>query len=238
MGRTAGGIDTRTRLLDAGERMFADRGYEGTALRAIIREAGVNLAAVHYHFGSKEALFLAIVERMFAPMNAERLARLDALEAAEGLPTIEQVLEAFFAPAMEIIGQGVEAHRFCGRIHAALPDHLQAKIWEMFIKVADRFGAAHRKALPELPPADFFWRAHFMLGAMIHAVTDDFGLKRLSGGLCCCDANDPAAVTRQLVAFTAAGFRAPAVTCFPDSACSATSDCCPSTGDGRGQTNP
>ena len=73
--------DTRDRILDAAERLFAQQGFDLTSLRALTTEADVNLAAVNYHFGSKERLFEAVLARLIAPINAERLARLDALEA-------------------------------------------------------------------------------------------------------------------------------------------------------------
>src|SRR5260370_621303 len=67
-------------------------------LTAIIADAKVNLAAIHYHYRSKEALFDAVILRRLEPINRERLAILDAYEQ----PTLEQVLEAFLAPAFRV----------------------------------------------------------------------------------------------------------------------------------------
>ena len=77
-------IDTKERILDVAERLFADRGFPATPLRDITSEAGVNVASVNYHFGSKEALLAAVLERRLHPVNARRLELLDAIESAAG----------------------------------------------------------------------------------------------------------------------------------------------------------
>src|SRR5579871_5345079 len=97
-------VSTKDRILDTAERLFARDGFEATSLRAITAEAGVNLAAVNYHFQSKEALVRAVIGRRMGPVNEKRLAMLDACETAAGdgpLP-LEGVLEAFVRPVLEI----------------------------------------------------------------------------------------------------------------------------------------
>ncbi|HMC58416.1 MAG TPA: helix-turn-helix domain-containing protein, partial [Candidatus Solibacter sp.] len=93
--------DTKQKILDTAERLFGEQGYDATSLRHIIAEAGVNLAAVHYHFGSKEELLDEVVVRRAGPVNEARIAMLDRLEAAEGPPVVEKVLEAFLLPTAE-----------------------------------------------------------------------------------------------------------------------------------------
>src|SRR5579863_6004584 len=91
---------TKDKILDIAERLFGEQGYEATSLRHVIFEAGVNLAAVHYHFGSKEELLDAVVLRGAVPMNAERLALLDRYEKEAGprpVP-VEKVLRAILVP--------------------------------------------------------------------------------------------------------------------------------------------
>lgn len=97
-------IDTKDKILDAAERAFSENGYTGVSLRSIIGEAGVNLAAVHYHFGSKEGLLKAVILRRVGPVNAERLAMLDACERAAGggRLEVEKVLEAFLVPTFRM----------------------------------------------------------------------------------------------------------------------------------------
>src|SRR5260370_36472731 len=92
--------DTKEKILDTAERLIGEQGYAATSLRQIINEAGVNLAAVHYHFGSKEDLLDAVVMRKVGPVNEARLAALTLVEreAGDGEPEVEKVLDAFFAP--------------------------------------------------------------------------------------------------------------------------------------------
>lgn len=94
--------DTKTRILDAAERLFAAKGLEGVSLRAVTTEAGVNLAAVNYHFGSKEALLGAMVRRFFAAVHTGQSHALDALEAAGGAPSVAQLLVAYATPVFTL----------------------------------------------------------------------------------------------------------------------------------------
>src|ERR1700676_2745157 len=97
-------IETKQRILDSAERLFADRGFEATSLRSIIADAKVNLAAVHYHYHSKDALLDAVILRRVSPVNRERLRMLDDCERiAEGTaPSLESVLEAFLGPPFRL----------------------------------------------------------------------------------------------------------------------------------------
>ena len=96
---------TKTAILDAAERLFARRGFEATSLRTITAEAGANLGAVNYHFTSKDGLILAVVKRMFQPVNEHRLRLLDELEMkAHGKPLpVDAILEALFRPPLEVV---------------------------------------------------------------------------------------------------------------------------------------
>src|SRR5436190_23125118 len=96
--------ETRERILDTAERLFADRGYGATSLRSIIAAAEVNLAAVHYHFHTKEALLDAVLKRRLEPVNRERLALLDECEKSAGASALplERVLAALIAPALDL----------------------------------------------------------------------------------------------------------------------------------------
>src|SRR5215475_7182897 len=94
---------TKDRILDAAEKLFAMNGFEATSLRQITAEAGVNLAAVNYHFQSKEALLGAVFSRRVVPVNRRRIELLNALEAAAGAegPALDSILEALFRPVIE-----------------------------------------------------------------------------------------------------------------------------------------
>src|SRR2546423_1616319 len=99
-------VDTKQRILDVAEQQFAEQGFAGTSLRRIIAEAEVNLAAVHYHFHSKESLLEAVLMRRMAPLNEERLALLTSVEqgaSKEEGAALEDILSAFIGPPMRLI---------------------------------------------------------------------------------------------------------------------------------------
>ena len=162
---------TKERILDTTERLFSEQGYAATSLRSIIAEAGVNLAAVHYHFHSKEALLEAVILRRSVPANHERLALLDQFEkeAGENPPTLEKVIEAFVAPTLHMSRDpqsgGMVFMKLLGRLHAE-GDLLPRILTSQFGEVLERFGAALRAALPDLPPEELFWRLNLALGAL------------------------------------------------------------------------
>jgi AcrR family transcriptional regulator len=157
-------IETKTKILDTAERLIGERGYSATSLRHIISEAHVNLAAIHYHFGSKEDLLDELIVRKAAPVNAERLARLDRLES----PTVEQVLEAFLLPMAEAADRDPQFVRLMGRMLSE--GLIQGIVQKHFQPVSGRFFGALRLVLPSLSDEEFRWRAHFMAGAMAHTM--------------------------------------------------------------------
>ncbi len=206
---------TKERILDAAERLFSEQGYAATSLRSIIAGAGVNLAAVHYHFHSKDALLEAVILRRSVPANQERLALLEQCErdAGDGPPSLERVIEAFVAPtfrmARDPANGGMVFMRLLGRLHAE-GDLLSRILLSRFGDVLGRFAAAIRRALPNLPAAELYWRLNFAIGALGQALrggSKDLGLlSDLSHA-----ANSEMAM-EQLVTFLSAGFRAPVIT--------------------------
>ena len=196
--------DTKQRILDAAERLFASHGFAATSLRSIISAAGVNLAAVHYHFRSKEALLEAVILRRAEPVNRERLALLDA-----GPASLEKVIEAFLAPTVALARDPERAAfvRLMGRLHAESTEELARIVHKHFAEVLRRYGEALKRSLPEVPLPELFWRMHFSIGAMAHALCAGHQLRIISGGAC--DGSDSDAMLHRLVDFIAAGFRAP-----------------------------
>jgi AcrR family transcriptional regulator len=190
--------DTKSKIIDAAERLFADQGYSATSLRQIIAEAGVNLASVHYHFGSKEELLHELILRKAGPVNEKRMALLEEHEnryAPDPVP-VELVLEAFLNPMAQAAGRNRQFVRVMGRLTAE--GLLPAIIEKNFTPVFARFLAALRKGLPDLPDEEFDWRIRFMQGAVAHTmcghgVEGDF-LSRVE----------------HLARFLVGGFRAPA----------------------------
>src|SRR5262249_10714975 len=183
------------------ERLFAEKGYDATSLREIISAAGVNLAAIHYHFGSKEEMLDELIRRKAAPLNEQRLALLDQVEVEAGPSqlTVESVLRAFLLP-MCIAQRHPQFVRLMGRIHAEgmMPDIMRRH----FQTVVVRFLAALRRALPALPEQELAWRVHFMIGAMAHAMC-------VSPALPAATPLDFPGRIERLIAFLSAGFRAP-----------------------------
>ena len=203
---------TKERILDTAERLFSEQGYAATSLRGIIAEAEVNLAAVHYHFHSKEALLEAVILRRSVPANQERLVLLDRCEQAAGNnpPSLEQVIEAFIAPTFRMARNpasgGMVFMRLLGRLHAE-GDVLSGILMSQFHDVLERFGAAMRQALPDLPPAQLFWRLNFAIGALGQALRG--GSRDLGIISDFSRAPNSELALEELIAFLSAGFRAP-----------------------------
>ncbi len=204
--------DTKERILDAAERLFAEHGFLATSLRDITQEAGVNLAAVNYHFGSKEALLIAVLERTTTPLNRARLDRLDELEAAAGdapVPT-DQLVRAFLAPLFERwCDWGLSDPKFLklvGRIHTEVDRELRAKFIEQFDTVFRRFSAAFQRTLPWLDAAQVHWRVLFLIGSMAYTMTWGESIIATDAGA----QRDPEEILEALIQFAAAGLAAPA----------------------------
>jgi len=202
-------IETKVRILDAAERLFAEQGLD-VSIRAITDEAGVNLAAVNYHFQSKVALVDAVIARRFEPVTKRRFEMLDQLEAQYGsgpLP-LEPVLEAFFAPVLQPPAPGLEHLKtLMGRMYS-MPDEFIKRLFDVHLRpVAARFSAALERAVPELPEAERWWRLHFAAGAMVHVMNWSRVIPALTNGLL--DPANTEALLDELIAFAAAGFRAP-----------------------------
>ena len=165
--------ETRERILDVAERLFAAAGFASTSLRDITAEAGVNLAAVNYHFGSKESLLVAILERRIRPVNERRLALLDELESrtANGGPTLEQIVAAFVSPpfqsAMVDRARSREILKLAGQLHSqANPEVRRLFLLQQFGEVRKRFTATFQRALPDIDPAEVARRVMYIVGAM------------------------------------------------------------------------
>jgi AcrR family transcriptional regulator len=205
-------VDTKQRILDSAERLFADRGFEATSLRTIIADAKVNLAAVHYHYHSKDALLDAVILRRINPVNSERLRMLEACErvAGEGPVSLESVLEAFLGPPFRLGSdpQSKTFLRLMGRIMSDNTAVFRHIVEDHFRAIIDRFSRALQRAAPELPMQEILWRLNFVAGAMGHTLR--FWGQELGPSLVCLsDTSDPEGAVARLVSFGAAGFRAP-----------------------------
>ncbi len=175
--------DTRGRILDAAERLFMAHGYDGTSMRHITGEAGVNLAAVNYHFGSKEALIQEVFRRRLDWLNEERMRALDKLEAEAGGQPVKPslIVDAFFGTLLRMADDesrgGMTFLRLLGRTLAEPSEFIRAFLAHEYQSVMDRFKEALFRALPEVPKAEIVWRFHFMLGATSYAIAGTDALR-------------------------------------------------------------
>ena len=203
--------NSKERILNAAERLFSERGFDGASLRAITAEAGVNLASVNYYFRSKEELIKSVFARRLGPLNQQRLALLDACEAAAGHrpPAIEDIIEALIGPVLRL-GQdeeGASLKRLIGIMFHHPGPYIQGLFVEQMREVAARFVAAFRRALPRVPVEELFWRIHFSIGAMALTLVGSPVLGLISGGRC--DPSDVDTAIERFVAYAAGGLRAP-----------------------------
>ena len=175
--------DTRERILDAAERLFMAYGYDGTSMRQITGEAGVNLAAVNYHFGAKETLMQEVFRRRLDWLNDERMRVLDQLEAEAGDQPVKPsaIVDAFFGTLLRMAEDetrgGVTFLRLLGRTLTEPSEFIRAFLAHEYKAVMDRYKEALFRALPEVPKAEIVWRFHFMLGATSYAIAGTDALR-------------------------------------------------------------
>jgi AcrR family transcriptional regulator len=206
--------DTKQRILDVAEQHFAEQGYAGASLRGIIAAAGVNLAAVHYHFHSKEALLEAVLVRRVEPLNRERTRLLAECEtrAGKSAPAVEDILDAFIGPPMRLIlnpsGEGRIFGKLVGRLHAETGEMFSQIARKHFTPVARRFVGVLHRTFPKLPEEEIYWRIHCVSGAMAHTLTHWDQLQTISDGML--KTGKVESAIKRMVWLFAAGFQAPA----------------------------
>lgn len=205
---------TRERILDAAEVLFVEHGFGATSLRGITARAGVNLAAVNYHYGSKEALMRAVYERRLSVLNAERLAGLEKAErAAQGRPvSAEKLIEAFFLPVLRLSRDrergGQAFMRLLGRAYTEPAAALRDLLAEEYAGVVERFRRALLAALPHIPEHELIWRIHFSLGAMSYAIAGTDAVQ-LIASYQVRDTGNIGSIMKRIVPFIVAGLNAP-----------------------------
>jgi AcrR family transcriptional regulator len=209
------GAETRARLLDAAERIFAQKGFNGASLREIIAAAKVNIAAAHYHFGSKEGLFEAAFERCAEPVRHLTMQMLDAAEQWRGRPEyLEQILRAVLVPTLAEGPGRPRVGKAYGRLRAHIFLEDQAFARRLFRKIyADmerRTVEALGRALPDLPRQDLAWRFHVLLATVVFSTVPS-GRVHTRSSFGSYEPNDPKEAVQYLVPLMVAAFRAPEV---------------------------
>jgi AcrR family transcriptional regulator len=192
---------TRTAILAAAERLYADRGFGDVTLRDIVAEANVNLAAVNYHFGSKDELIAELFVTRSLALNRERLRELRAAEErGSGRAQVADILRALVGPSLRgcigperdrstaarfMIRASIESVPPIRRIRNREIDHLR------------KFVVALRRALPDRNDAELYWGLHFALAMAQQTVRDSERLTKLSEGKC--DLDDVEGVIARVV---------------------------------------
>ena len=206
--------DTKSRILDAAESLITEHGFEATSLRQLTTAAGVNLAAVNYHFGTKEELFQAVLTRRLDPMNQERidlLARYER-EAGDRPLTCEKILSAMLIPALKLARDekrgGKDFLRVLGRAYADPAPFIRNFLSAQYAEMIASFKEAFQKALPHLTKQELTWRLHFVMGALSYTLAGTDALKLISQVVPHEKDNDEMLLQR-LAPFLAAGLKAP-----------------------------
>ncbi len=204
------GPSTPQRILQAAERLFSERGIDAVSLREITTAAGVNSAAAHYHFGSKEAVLQALFAQRARPIAARREELLGRLKLdRQGRPRLEDVLEAFLRPALEALNtpDGLAFTMLRARMAFEREEVRRVALGQAFDRSSAMALQALALALPKLPPEDLYWRYHFVLGAMVYTMASPGRIESITQGAI--STADAQAALKHLVRFAAAGLRAP-----------------------------
>lgn len=199
-------FSTKDRILGAAEELFARQGFAGTSLREVTSRADVNIAAVNYHFGSKENLINEVFRRRMDEMSRLRLDMLRvAVEQRPG--DLEAVLAAFVEPALALTQerQGGAFIRVIARAYAEKNDALRKFLSDQYGHVLREFAKAIAACAPGLGKEELYWRLDFLSGALTYAMAD-FGLIKRPAGVG--EAAHRERAARSLIRFAAAGFHA------------------------------
>lgn len=199
--------DTHDSILDAAERVFAQKGFQAASLRDITRKARANLASVHYHFGSKDGLVRAVLSRRAGELNGARLQLLDAA-AGKG---VEEIMHAFVAPAVRFCREHPAFMRIAGRVFAETDPKIMNFWASQFENVVKRFMEELSRALPEIPPPELFWRLFFVVGGLVFTNTHVAEVPRAIGDRF--PAPTPEELEARMVTLATAALRAPMGVC-------------------------
>lgn len=199
---------TKDRILDAAERLFGEYGFNETSLRQITAEAKVNLAAVNYHFQSKESLVRAVLERRLGALNQRRFALLEELHASGAEVSLEGIVAAFILPVMAVKQSPVQHpfRKLIGRLYAEPDGWLMKEFQREMAPAVARFHQELRRILPEAEQADMVCGMAFGIGSLAHFMAGRELMKMVSGGAV--DPDDLETAGKRLVCYISAGIRA------------------------------
>jgi AcrR family transcriptional regulator len=201
---------TKAQVLAAAELLFALNGFQNVSVRDITAEAGVNLASVNYHFGSKDALLFEIFRRRTSELNRDRARMLhEASDRHGGKPPVREILRAFFEPPMRWSSPDNARRISVQFIIRARSEGNEAmrEVLRTDVSHLRRFADTLMAARPDLPPEEVYWRLHFVLGMTHNNRFAEFDrLHTLSEGAT--RESDTEALLRRMLDFAEAGFLA------------------------------
>lgn len=212
----SGDLDTRTRILDAAERLIAERGFHGVSLREITAEARANTAAIHYYFRRKEDLHAAVVDRRAGIVVQERVDRLNALLKKPELPTIEALILAYVTPGLTACFGSDELRKQFGRLRARFTHEtdpaMRAIMRRHFREPGRIFIDAVARIFPALTTRDVQWRFHAMVATLIYLMAHPGRVQAVEPDTPdCYNPDDMHEALQYVVPMLAAIFRAPTV---------------------------
>ena len=199
-------FSTKQRILDSAEALFARHGFVGASLRQVTSAAKVNLAAVNYHFGSKENLINEVFRRRLDVLNSERQRRLAETQINPG-HCLEDVLSAFVEPALAVAQDdagGAGFVRVLARAYAEHNEQLRKFLHDNYGPTLKQFAAAFGGLLPHLDKQELYWRLDIISGALTYAMAD-FGMIKRRGTT---ELQHRELSSSHLIKFAAAGLRA------------------------------
>jgi AcrR family transcriptional regulator len=181
--------ETRDRIIHAAQKLFAERGFESVSLREITTNALANVAAVNYHFGSKESLIDEVITYYILPIINERIRLLNEAERKFqiGVVPVEVILDAFMRPFLTVMQESGESRRlfckFMGRCMTDRSDKIPAQILRLEQRVMKQITVMFSKTLPDVEVEVLTWRMHFCFGVMAHTLMHEDTLKTISKGV-------------------------------------------------------
>jgi len=205
-------MTTKNKILDAAEKLFADKGFNGTSLREITSQAEVNLAAVNYHFGSKKELIKAVMSRYMNELSPRLESALLGLCHSDKQPSLIEVFSAFVEPLLALSKfkpNGTSNFlQLLGRGYTDSQGFLRWFLTTRYPVVIDSFVNAVHKAYPELTTEEMFWRLHFTMGTIVFTMSSSDALMDIAKN----DFNkdiDISGVIKEVIPYVAAGVGAP-----------------------------
>ena len=204
---------TKTKILDAAEELFAQRGFYGVSIREITRLAGVELALANYHFGPKEDLFREVIARRAGEHSARQLEVLNGVLAGAGdsAPTVADLVRGFCMPIFERTMKGGPGWKHYIQLLSQTANTKQnnaflAPMNDRYDPVVEAYTNAFKRAMPGCDEADVHYAVYFLQGTIVHVLAETGAVERQSDGLV--DGSDFDAMLDRMVPFFTAGFLA------------------------------